>query len=890
MAAGNEKFNSEEMKNIILKILVFIFLTVCSGSAYTSPAASGFLSGGNAIFNGRGGTGVSDAFSGISYINPASMALLERFSISLNYGSLDSGFTYPWSAMAFPTAYGVIGMGFGYFTMDEEVEPAQKACLFSLGMGKELTSKFLFGIALDGMSSQYGESTYYAGVKPGFIYRLDGSASAGGFGFFNPAIGLSADIGFNSGEDSDISSVTAGYSFSPYMTRIFSVGFFNDISVIEGFSKYPVKLGLELNFSNSIFLRGGAVVPDSYEFMTYTGGAGFKLKGDTYSCFLNYAFSYSEKQGASHFAGINFEYGALDRDPPVISIVPDYTYISPNHDGVQDYLVFDIDVTDRSRVTGWKLQIRDEKDMTVKEFRMSDREIDESLTPSAFFKRLFSKKDSLTVPDKILWDGTDNSGGKLPDGRYKYYFYAWDARDNIAPVKAGVLAIDNTSPAADIKTDSLIFSPNGDKKKDTLIIYQKIKTSPDDIWTAEIKNSAGATVLSYRWEGNAVPAKLVWDGTDQAGTILPDGLYSYSITSTDKAGNRTAADLREIVLITKMEIADVRFENEYLSYKKNDKPFMKIFPDLSSMKGLESWEVSITDGPGKKIIRTISGSGTLPAYVEWDHLDSKGKPLDDGIYNINFSAMYSSGNNPVSFPKRLIVDSTPPDISISHSPDLFSPDGDGYNDYLTLKIRASDNTGFDRWEIKILNESGILFKKFSGTGTVPQELKWDGTGSNGEMVESASDYDVQFTAIDSAGNVSETATDRIPVDILVVVTERGLKMRISNIEFNFGSSDIRKRGVKILDRVYQVLEKYGSYNVVIEGHTDDVGEEEYNLKLSEKRALAVKNYLVDKGTKPERLKYVGMGESLPFYPNTSDENRRRNRRVEFLLVKDNVLK
>jgi outer membrane protein OmpA-like peptidoglycan-associated protein len=339
-----------------------------------------------------------------------------------------------------------------------------------------------------------------------------------------------------------------------------------------------------------------------------------------------------------------------------------------------------------------------------------------------------------------------------------------------------------------------------------------------------------------------------------------------------------------------METADVRFENEYLSYKNINQTFMKIFPDLSSMKGLENWEVLITDSSGKKVIKTISGSGTLPAYIEWDLLDSKGRQLDDGNYNIQLSAMYSSGNNPVSFSKRLIVDSTAPELGISHSPDTFSPDGDGENDYLTLKIRASDNTGFDRWEIKIFNESGILFKKFSGTGAVPQELKWDGTGSGGELVESASDYEIQFSAVDLAGNVSETVTDRFPVDILVVVTERGLKMRISNIEFTFGSVVIRKRGVKILDRVCQILEKYGSYNVVIEGHTDDVGEEEYNLKLSEKRALEVKNYLTAKGIKPERLKYVGMGESLPFYPNTTDENRRRNRRVEFLLVKESIIK
>ncbi|HOP65317.1 MAG TPA: OmpA family protein, partial [Spirochaetota bacterium] len=87
------------------------------------------------------------------------------------------------------------------------------------------------------------------------------------------------------------------------------------------------------------------------------------------------------------------------------------------------------------------------------------------------------------------------------------------------------------------------------------------------------------------------------------------------------------------------------------------------------------------------------------------------------------------------------------------------------------------------------------------------------------------------------------------------------------------------------DRVVVILKKYANYDVVIEGHTDDIGEEAYNLRLSEGRAKSVQQYLIQKGIDDERLQYIGMGETVPLYPNTSDENRRRNRRVEFLLIK-----
>lgn len=118
-----------------------------------------------------------------------------------------------------------------------------------------------------------------------------------------------------------------------------------------------------------------------------------------------------------------------------------------------------------------------------------------------------------------------------------------------------------------------------------------------------------------------------------------------------------------------------------------------------------------------------------------------------------------------------------------------------------------------------------------------------------------------------------------------MVTERGLKIRISNIEFPFGSNEIKHKGKVILDRVFQILQKYESYEVIIEGHTDDIGKEEYNLELSERRAKAVTDYLLGRGLRADRLKYVGMGETVPLYPNDSDEHRRRNRRVEFMLIK-----
>lgn len=868
-----------------ISITAIILLTIISfnhsGAAENSPAASVFLYGGRAVPAGAAGTGVSSAGTDFFSINPASIAAAESVSVGIDYGSLNGEYIHPSITAALPFAYGVFGVSLSYFNFsDDGIE--QKGYYMSAGMAKDITSRFMFGLGFEFAQSDYLEKDYYAGIKPGLSYNVGSTGSVTGFGLYDFTLGMASGIGYSSSEIMDLNSVTAGYSFDFYRERRYSFGFYNDISAINSFGDFPVKFGVEAVIFNDFSLRGGFIVPESYDFTAYTCGAGYRFEGESFRGAINYAMIYSEDQGLNHYAGLTMEIGGIDREPPVIEITPDNSYISPNYDGIQDYLIFDIDVRDSSRITGWRLQIADERENVVREFKISEREIDERLSPASFFDRFTGRKSSLAVPEKILWDGTDSASRKLPDGRYKFYFYAWDSKDNIAPVKSGAVFIDSTPPSAGIKADSLIFSPNGDKKKDTLIIQQSIITSPEDNWKAEFRNAAGEVVASYQWEGRDIPARLIWNGTDSEGRLLPDGLYYYSLLSKDKAGNSAAAEIREIILTTQMELADIRTETTGYSYKNSQGRGIRFFPDLSSLKGIEKWELAVYRKEGNPL-RVIAGGSELPGFIDWDCKDNEGIELDDGDYYVKFSAWYSSGNTPASFPKRIIFDSTLPEVNITHEPGIFSPDGDGENDYLTLNLSGKDNTGVAAWEIGIYTESGILFKKFTGKGEPPAQLKWDGIGDNGELVESASDYEVQFSAVDAAGNISGKATDKIPVDVLVVVTERGLKIRISNIEFAFGSSALRKRGTVILDRVYHILEKYGSYDIVIEGHTDDIGAEEYNLTLSEKRAMAVRDYLVRKGTTPERLKYVGMGESLPFYPNTNDENRRRNRRVEFLL-------
>ncbi len=107
---------------------------------------------------------------------------------------------------------------------------------------------------------------------------------------------------------------------------------------------------------------------------------------------------------------------------------------------------------------------------------------------------------------------------------------------------------------------------------------------------------------------------------------------------------------------------------------------------------------------------------------------------------------------------------------------------------------------------------------------------------------------------------------------------------IEGANFEFDSAKLRSGEIKKLDEVVSFAGKYQDAQLESSGHTCDIGTEEYNQKLSERRADSVKNYLVKKGVAAERITAVGYGESKPMADNKTRAGRELNRRVEVCTV------
>ena len=122
------------------------------------------------------------------------------------------------------------------------------------------------------------------------------------------------------------------------------------------------------------------------------------------------------------------------------------------------------------------------------------------------------------------------------------------------------------------------------------------------------------------------------------------------------------------------------------------------------------------------------------------------------------------------------------------------------------------------------------------------------------------------------------------INVLLEPIRKDVKEVLNNIFFDSGKFDLRSESFAELDKLQKLLKQNPTLKVEISGHTDNVGKDSENQILSEKRALAVVNYLLNNGTNVLNIKSIGYGSSKPMLPNDSEENRQINRRIEMKIL------
>jgi outer membrane protein OmpA-like peptidoglycan-associated protein len=190
---------------------------------------------------------------------------------------------------------------------------------------------------------------------------------------------------------------------------------------------------------------------------------------------------------------------------------------------------------------------------------------------------------------------------------------------------------------------------------------------------------------------------------------------------------------------------------------------------------------------------------------------------------------------------------------------------------LTGKTVAIQSNGQDN--------SGATFNSTTGEYQVELSL-----GSSYVLNASLAQHLPQYETVDLTKDLPNA---KVSKDLYLTPIEVGQKVKLNNVFFETGKATLKPTSFPELDKVVKFLTENPSIKIQIEGHTDNVGKPDANLKLSRWRARSVQQYLVKKGIVLENVKYDGFGSTKPIAKNTTAQGRSLNRRVEFKILSIN---
>ena len=181
-------------------------------------------------------------------------------------------------------------------------------------------------------------------------------------------------------------------------------------------------------------------------------------------------------------------------------------------------------------------------------------------------------------------------------------------------------------------------------------------------------------------------------------------------------------------------------------------------------------------------------------------------------------------------------------------------------------------------------------KDSDGDGVVDGKDKCPGTPPgrkvNAEGCELDSDGDGLVDGVDKCPTVYAKTADGCPLPAPAPAPAPApKKLEIEGVNFDFNQATLRQEATGLLDADAAALKDWGDVKVEVAGHTDSKGSDAYNMDLSQRRAEAVRDYLISKGIAADRLTAKGYGESQPVADNDTDEGRAKNRRVELIPMK-----
>ncbi len=402
-----------------------------------------------------------------------------------------------------------------------------------------------------------------------------------------------------------------------------------------------------------------------------------------------------------------------------------------------------------------------------------------------------------------------------------------------------------------------------------------------------------------------VPNFVVWTGVDNDGNLVDEGIYTITVAVTDNVDRRGTSNTVEVVVDNTPPLATVEVQSD--AFSPNDDGVEDTIEITQTTSGADLWTGEyVRVSEGENVVRKEAWSGDVPERVTWEGRTTRDRRASPGRYRYVLTGRDLAGNSTSVETDSFLLDLNIASLDIEVSPKPFTPDGDGRRDQVTLDLSADDRTSIVSWGLEIYDPQENLFYEVSGDGGPRESVTWDGRSQDGELVGSAEEYTAAFQVTDEVGNESSTEAS-ITVGILVTEDEGeedGYRIRVRNIHFvpfeadyqNLEDPERVEQNMAVLDQVAAVLKEFPDREIVIEGHAvhlttgeeaREAEQEETLLPLSQDRADVIRDALVERGVAEEMLSTNGIGGSEPVVDHTNEEERWKNRRVEFEITARN---
>ena len=776
------------MKRIVSMICVVVLMSTYTVFAYNPPAggesANTFFSpdllGGQV--SATGGP-FGDGNPADLATNPALSAYEQRIIFDLSYAAVigftkntagDSGVKGHLANIDFlyPARWGVIATDVHFFNSSFASMPWGTAGSLRVSYSKDLTDKLALGIGLYGVVG----TGWGLGADIGVLYRFgdlgfakDSKIGASITGMGKP---YNAQLGGIKGRDKTsgfpgLFTPRVGFATTLVAVKNFKLGMNFDLS-FPTFQNLVFDTGLHMMFGEMVTFKTGwnfNLVETLRHSQSYIPSFGLAcaIKLNSKDKSESNAWEQSDitpqlavKPFSNNIwaigAGVNVKVGKKDTAAPVIGIdYPETRYISPNSDGVQDVLEFPLSITDERYVTAWACTIENDKGEAVR--TIANKETLPQLSGSSFWKLLTRVKSGVEVPETLRWDGMLDSGSVAPDGTYYFTITASDDNNNTAKTERYAVVVDNTPPEVTVTPPSganaLIFSPDGDGNKDTFPIKQS--GSVEDKWVATVTGSDGQTVRTVETV-QAAPSDFAWDGKNNAGEFTPDGIYTYRISATDRAGNSASKSVPNIIVDTiKPSVGIAISTNAFSPNGDGVKDTITLSPAIPVQTGLQEWKIEIQNAAGTTV-HTITDSRIAP--IVFDGKNKDGDLLPEGDYKAVISARYVNGYAPAETSPVFALNITAPKATVTSSTPIFSPDGDGKLDTVTFTQQLSAG---DTWTAEIYaldsagNMTGRPVRNFAITKDNAARFAWDGRNNAGALASDGK-YVYRLVGTNDAGN------------------------------------------------------------------------------------------------------------------------------------------